>query len=312
MQIHELNNNKKSLNEVDFFGPQGIVATGKQLFKNPASLVSNTAQAQSDQDAVQASAAKSAQKLAKQGYKVSNVPEPATIDQQLKTVRSSTPVQQQVKTLTANWMTQSAALKRKPSVSEAAVQFDPKELSDDPKYANILKAMQAQGVDPAKEAKLEKDLSAWESNFLTWADARVSAQGITLDDVNQNPEMRKLLKDASTKVAVAAQSGNDNLEKQAVEEFFNIAIAGIQVAYRNQSQRSRPQAAATPTAATATPAMSQNILQQLNQQGVNLSQTDVQQLGKAMIASANGNRTVRDTGNSVLNALAKLAGMTVK
>ena len=47
-------------------------------------------------------------------------------------------------------------------------------------------------------------------------DPKLAAGGIGVDDVERDPATAALLKKALTKIAVAAQSGNANLEKEAI------------------------------------------------------------------------------------------------
>jgi hypothetical protein len=106
-------------------------------------------------------------------------------------------------------------------------------------------------------------------------------------------------------------SGDENLEKQAVAEYFNIAIAAIQAHIQNTGQRQSSVSAGATTAPGATTAdEEQQVLQQLERLGI--TKTSLGTLGKLMAQSANGNATLNDTGNPLLNTIAKLAGMTVK
>lgn len=337
MQIHELNRKPKvvgeqSVNEVDLVGPTGIFAVGKQvgkelLSKNFKSLYNSPALAAAQQAAAQQSAAASAQKLTNPGafrramgnqaYQVgSGVKPPVTTAQQLQAVNANPAVQQLVKNLSSQWASQSATLKKSqpkttPVTEAPEIRFNSRELVNNPQYANILKALQAKGIDPAAEIELEKQLSAWKREFSSWADPRLATGGVTIDTVRQDPETAKLLDQALSKVAVAAQSGNANLEKEAAEEYFNIAVAGIQAYIQNTKNAAGSQRATAAGGATANPASTDNdILTQLQTAGIPVTKVSLEKLGQLMAVSS-GSNTVRDTGNEVLNAVARLAGMRV-
>jgi hypothetical protein len=315
MQIHELNKGQQ-VNEVDLVGPNSIFNVGKQVLKNPAALVKSSALGAAQQAAAQASAVKSADKLAAQGYQVGGSVKPATtVAQKLQTVRTNPAVQQQVRNLTAQWMTQSSALKRSMPVTEAVAVFNPSDLTD-PKYASVLKAMQAKGGQPttpspeqaaATDIELEKKLTAWKTQFRAWSDPKLQAGGITIDAVRRDPETAKLLDSQLSNVAVAAQSGDMNVEQQAVQEYFNTAIAAIQAYEQNTSQRIAPVGSVASVPAAD---QDQQALQQLEQLGI--TRTALASLGKLMAQSAKGKTSVNDTGNPLLNAIAKMSGMTVR
>ena len=303
MQIHELNQ-RKTINEVDLFGPNSIVNVGKQVLKNPAALVKSSALGAAQQAATQSSAQQSAEKLANQGYNVGGSIKPTvTTAQQLQAVKTNPAVQQQVKNLTSQWMTQSAALKKSKSVTEAVVQFDPKDLKD-PRYASLLQKIQQQEDD------LGKKLTVFKTQFKTWSDPRLQAGGITIDEVRKTPETEQMLDSALSNVAVAMESGDENLEKQAVEEYFNIAIAAIQAHNQNTGQRPAATAPGASSVAAAATDEEQQVVQQLARLGI--TKTALGELGGLMAQSAQGNNTINNTGNPLLNAIAKLAGMNIR
>jgi hypothetical protein len=319
MQIHELNT-RKIVNEVDLVGPNSIFNVGKQVFKNPAALGSSSALGAAQQQADQSSAQKSAALLAKQGYKVGGSVKPVvTTAQQLPAVKANPAVQQQVQNLTSQWMTQSQALKRTQMVPEAeAVAFDPRDLSD-PKYAGLLRKLQQQGglppepvkkQTPASELELEKKLTAFKTQFKNWSDPRLQVRGITVDDVQRDPATEQMLDSALSNIAVAMQSRDENLEKAAVAQYFNIAIAAIQAYEQNTQQPDRNSAAARVAAQPAQADVDQQVLQQLGAVGITRAQ--LEKLGTAMTQAAGGDASVNNTGNPVLNAIARLAGMRVQ
>lgn len=336
MQIHELNRKPKvvseqSVNEVDLVGPTGIFAVGKQvgkqlLSKNFKALYNSPALASAQQAAAQQSAAASAQKLTNPGafrramgnqaYQVGGgVKPPVTTAQQLQAVNANPAVQQLVKNLSSQWASQSSTLKQKQqpitSTTESAAQVDPREVVGDPKFAGMLQLLKRQGVDLAKEAEVEKQLNSWKVEFSSWANARLTTRGVSVDNIRDDKATADMLDAASSKVAIAAQSGDTNLEKAAAEEYFNIAIAGIQAYIQNTKNAAGSQRATAAGGATANPASTDNdILTQLQNAGIPVTKVSLEKLGQLMAASS-GSNTVRDTGNEVLNAMARLAGMRV-
>jgi hypothetical protein len=347
MQIHELNKKPKKLNEVDLVGPGSIFNVGKQVLKHPAMLGKSSALGAAQQAASQASAEKSAKLLTKQGYTVGgSVPAPVTTAQQLQAVKANSAVQQQIKTLATQWLTQSAQLRKSKTVSEAVAQFNPSDVTD-PRYAAVLKAMPARTAatklgppgknmstqpyqvpgagtssTPASAAgykstvapaeaniNLEKDLTVWKEQFKQWSDQKLASQGVTMDAVRQDGPTEEALNKALSNVAVAAQSGDPSLENSAVEEYLNLAIAGIQ-AYVNNKQRNSPSATSGATSASTAQTKEEEIKQQLEKIGITSAQLSA--LGTAMAQSNGGSTAINNTGNPVLNAIADLAGMKVQ
>lgn len=353
MQIHELNK-RRPINEVDLFGPTGVVGIGKQVFKNPAALVKSSALGSAKQAAAQSAAATSAATLAKQGYTVGGSAKPTvTTAQQLQAVKANPAVQQQIKKLASQWLKQSAALKSR-IIPEAVAQFNPKDLTD-PKYASVLKAIQARdaadtaakkpalsgppgksmpmqpyqtpgagtsampAVAPgyrtpdsdkaSQEIKLEKDLTVWKEQFKQWSDQKLASRGVTMDMVRQDRVTANALEKSLSNIAVAAQSGNPNLENSAVEEYLNLAIAGIQ-AYVNNTESNT----ATDTQSTELSEPQQSEEQQIKQQldKIGITKAQLEALGNIMTQANRGSPSVNNTGNSVLNAIAQLAGMKVR
>lgn len=360
MQIHELNNKKSAniseqqVNEIDLFGPQGIAAVGKQVLKNPKAFYNAAELGAAKQAAAQDYAAKSAEKLANPSafrkalgnrtYNVGGTKPTVTIAQQLQAVKSNPGVQQQVKTLASQWLTQSAQLRKVPPVSEAAVaKFNIRDLTD-PKYASVLKAIQARDAaqkaapagttmptqpyqvpgagtsatpstaagyktSPADKAEqniaLEKALTVWENQFLQWTDQKLASQGVTMDMIRKTPATAEALRKALSNVAVAAQSGDPKLENQAVEDYLNLAIAGIQ-AYVSNTQGSQTSAAAGARAADT----EESPAEVLQKSGLTLSSAQINDIAAAMARAGNG-KVINNTGNTVLNALAQVAGFRV-
>ena len=331
MQIHELNKKSKNIseqqiNEIDLFGPQGITAIGKQVWNNKKALYNPAELGAAKQAAAQDHAAGSAEKLANPSafrkalgnrtYNVSSTKTPVTTAQQLQAVKANPAVQSQVTSFASQWASQSAALKKAQlsttpaPVTEAAIaEFDPREVANDPKFQPVYQDLKKQtGFDPKAEIDLEKKLTNWEQNFKSWMDPKLAAGGIGVDDVERDPATAALLKKALTKIAVAAQSGNANLEKEAVIEYCNIAIAGIQ-AYNTNTQQKQPAATTGGSTQTGT-AAEEDPVEILRKSGLTLTQTQIDDIAAAMVRAGKG-KVINNTGNPVLNALAKVAGFQV-
>lgn len=303
MQIHELNNKKNSKQVQE--APQ-IWNLGKEIIKNPAALGSNAAMAQAKQAATQQTAAQLANKLSKQGYTVSGN---KTLQQQLQSNLSNAAIQQQVGTLTSQWTAQRNALNQATVTETAVAQFDPRDL-EDPKYASVLKALQAQGEDPTKGIQLEKQLSAKKLEFSNWAKTKLSNLGINVDVIQRDSAVQEMIDSALSEIAVAAQSGNVNLEKQAVEKYLNAAIAGnMFVRSGGTSTATTSTTQPTSTAQPATrPSANADLLSRNN---IQMSADQLQALNLAVRAELKGGTTIRNTGSAVLNALAKAAGLQI-
>jgi hypothetical protein len=331
MQIHELNRRPQQVNEI--FGPTGLVATAKQVVKNPASLFRSSALGAAQQAAAQDSAAQSAQKLAAQGYQAGGSIKPqVTLAQQLATVKSNPAVQQQVKNLTAQWQKQGAAivasLKNKKPIPEAVVIGNP-ELTKDPaerKLLDLFYKQQAQKdqaagqqtaptPDQQDKAEVNQQLEELGLAFAKWADPRLATGGVTMDTVRQDTGVNKILSDQLTKIAIETMANPASVATTAaISEYFNTAIAAIQATINNSQPRTTRTRTAAP--ATAAPAAGKapteaELLTQLQQQGVSMTRAELESLGQALTAANGGSNVIRDTGNELLNAMARLAGMRV-
>jgi hypothetical protein len=297
MQIHELNNKKNS----------------KQVQESwTDALKSNTAMAQAKQAARQQSAAGLADKLSRQGYTVSGS---NTFQQQLQSNLSNAAIQQQVGTLSSQWASQRAALNQATVTETAVAQFNPRDL-EDPKYAAVLRALQAQGKDPTKPVdtkpaaniELEKQLSAKKLEFNNWVRTKLSNLGINVDVIQRNSEVKEILDSALSEIAVAAQSGNADLEKQAVEKYLNAAIAGNMFVRSGGASTQTPSQPVPTTQTAAKPSAEVDLLSRNN---IQLSADQLQALNLAVRSELKGGTTIRNTGSAVLNALAKAAGLEI-
>jgi len=343
MQIHELNQPKKSqVNEIDLVGPGSIFNVGRQVLKNPKAFTSSTALAAAQQAAAQTSAAKSAAKLASQGYPAGrSVADPVTLPQALQTVMQNPAVQQMVNNLTAQWQAQAPAVidsvkmthtakmasaaNARRNVPEAVVINNPR-TTKDPQERQLLDLYyrrQAErgevtdidsaapqkpaAPDSADMAAVDTQLQDIASAFARWSDSKLATRGITMDSIRNDPKYKQSLNDQLTTIAIQSLADPKSpAATQAINTYFNTAIAAIQAEVKNKGTATAQSASA---AGSATPTDAE-ILTQLQQQGVSLTKAELEKLGQLMTA-ATGSNVVGSTGNPVLNALARLAGMRV-
>jgi hypothetical protein len=335
MQIHELNQPRKSqVNEVEVSGPGGIFNVGKQVLKNPKALVSSPALGAAQQAAAQSSAAASAQKLAAQGYKVgaSRKP-PVTLAQQLQTVQQNPAVQQQVNNLTAQWQSQAGAVvtaaRSRRTLPEAVVISNP-ETTKDPDERKLLDLYYRQqaakgevtGTTPETPAQPEtpnsQDRAAVNSQlqdvasaFARWSDSKLATGGITMDQIRTRSEYKQVLNDQLTAIAVQSLANpNSPAATAAINTYFNTAIAAIQTEVNNR-QSSTSTAGAQQSAAPVAADNDTEVLNTLQQQGIPVTRASLEKLGQLLAAANNGNYSVRNTGNRLLNSIARLAGMRI-
>jgi hypothetical protein len=350
MQIHELNQPRKSqVNEIDLVGPGSIFNVGREVLKNPKAFTSSTALAAAQQAAAQTSAAKSAAKLASQGYQVgASVPAPVTLPQALQTVMQNPAVQQMVNNLTAQWQAQAPAVidsvrmthtakmasaaNTRRNVPEAVVINNPR-TTKDPQDRQLLAALDRQEAarvgatntapvtsaapaasnsaapDSADMAAVDTQLQDVASAFTRWSDSKLATRGITMDSIRNDPKYKQSLNDQLTKIAIQSLADPKSpAATQAINTYFNTAIAAIQAEVNNRKTATAP-ATTSPQGGTAVPADAE-ILTLVQRQGFSVTKAELEELGKIMTAST-GSNVVRSTGNPVLDALARLAGMRV-
>lgn len=339
MQIHELNQRPRKIDEANIFGPTGLAATAGQVMKNRAAWFNSSALGAAQQAATQTSAAASAQKLAAQGYQAGGSIKPqVTFAQQLKAVRANPAVQQQVKNLTAQWQKQGAALvaslKSKKVIPEAAVVISNPEATKDPQERQLLDFIRKQEAqknqatgqqqtaqqptppvpDSEDKAEVNRQLEELALAFTRWSDPRLTTDGITMDTIRQDPEINKTLSDQLTNLAINSMANpGSNMTKGAIEEYFNTAIAAIQtVVNNNQAKTTRARTAAAPAAAASAAAPANvDLLTQLQQQGVSITRAELEKLGQVLTTANGGSNVIRDTGNELLNNIATVAGLRV-
>lgn len=335
MQIHELNRPRKSnITEVDLVGPGGIFNVAKQVFKNPRALGSSSALGSAELAAAQSSAQASAQKLAAQGYTVGGSRPPrVNLAQTLPAVQQNPAVQQQVRQLTNQWMSQAAQavnnVKARNVLPEAVVIGNPENTRDpaerrllDLFYQQQASRGQVSGTtsgenqrpaepDAADRTAVNKQLQDIADVFATWADSKLSvpSEGIDMRALRADPQYQQTLSNQLTRVAIESLANpNSPTATKAVNEYFNLAIAAIQTEVNN---RKSAQGGQTARAAATTPQeQDTQVLTLLQQQGIPVTRANLEKLGQLM-ANSSGSNTIRNTGNPILNAIARIAGMRI-
>lgn len=315
MQIHELNNKKQQVNEVDLVGPNSVFNVGKHLTKK--AFVNSSALGAAQQAAAQSSAAASANALTKQGYKPSGSAKAQTTpQQQLAQVQSNPAVQQMVKNLAAQWKSQGVAAAGKIKTTKVAetVDIDPRTIKD-PKEKELLKAYYIQqGLEMPQEpaatnvtSAANQKLNAFSTQFQNWAEPKLRAIGVNLNTVMQDPWAAKTIQEILTKLSVESLANPESpATTQLVEQFFNVVIATNQA-----SQQGRAAQTSAGTSAPGTAAEPANDQEILTQYGLTINPGQLDSLGAAMRKAAGGETVIRNTGNVLLNAVARLAGFKV-
>lgn len=341
MQIHELNKrpakiNKAQVTEVDLVGPNSVFNVGrelgKQLVKDPRGLINPTSIGIAKQNAAAASAASSAKELANPGSEMfstrgvrgvqayqagASAKAQVTPQQQLAQVQKNPAVQQLVKNLAAQWKTQGVAVAGKlktTKIPETATPIDPRTIKDPTDRALLNKWYIQQGMempadsvspDPQVVNKANQKLNAFSTEFQNWAEPKLRAIGVSLNTVMQDPWAAKTIQELLTKLSVESLANPESTATTGlVEQFFNVVIA------TNQSQQQSSQAR-TATATTTAGDTQQTDQEIVAQSGVPMTSAQIEALGKAMRQSANGDTTIRNTGNTLLNAIARVAGFKV-
>jgi hypothetical protein len=299
MQIHELNQPRKSqVNEINW-----------------GSMFSSAQLGAAQQAATQAAAAKNAEKLANPNwirralgnpaYTVGgSVADPVTLPQSLQTVMQNPAVQQMVNNLKAQWQAQA------PTVVNAARRRATDTAPAAPAASSSAPAASAGAADTSA---VDTQLQDVESAFQRWSDSKLAISRINMDSIRSNPAYKQALSDQLTKVAVQSLADPKSpATTQAINTYFNTAIAAIQAEVKNKGTATAPAsttAQSASAAGSATPTDAE-ILTLVQQQGVSLTKAELEKLGQIM-TSATGSNVVGNTGNPVLNALARLAGMRV-
>jgi hypothetical protein len=269
------------------------------------------------------------------------VADPVTLPQALQTVMQNPAVQQMVNNLTAQWQAQAPAVidsvkmthtakmasaaNARRNVPEAVVINNPR-TTKDPQERQLLDLYyrrQAErgevtdidsaapqkpaAPDSADMAAVDTQLQDIASAFARWSDSKLATRGITMDSIRSNSAYKQILNDQLTTIAIQSLADPKSpAATQAINTYFNTAIAAIQAEVKNKGTATAQSASA---AGSATPTDAE-ILTLIQQQGFSVTKAELEELGKIMTSST-GSNVIGNTGNPVLNALARLAGMRV-
>jgi hypothetical protein len=336
MQIHELNKRHK-VNEAagnlelpdNLVGPSGVASVGKQVLKNPAAIASATVLGDAKQSAAHSSAAASAAKLGAQGYKVGGSANTTTTQQQLSNIQKDPAVQQMVKNLAAQWKPQSVSIVKRltqkqpgqsgTTVSESLPIASPSSIKDptEQQLYNLFLKQQADKDAAANptltptaskdaEAKVNQNLNDYAKMFQDWAEPRLRAIGVDLNATSKDPSVSAMIPQLLRDIAIEGLANPESVRSTSlVEEFFNTVIA----ANRANGQKAQYTVNTAPGAASISAQPDDQSV--LKQYGLSLSQSQLATLGQAMRRSAGGESVIRNTGNELLNAVARLAGFQI-
>lgn len=271
-----------------------------------------------------------------------SLPTTVTLPQALQAVMQNPAVQQQVKNLTAQWQAQAptvvTAARTRQNISEA---IGNPEATKDPAERKLLDMFYQQQAAKAAAAKsggtgtapetpekpvvptandkavVNTQLQDIASAFERWSDPRLSIANvpgvppITMNQIRDNSAYKQALNDQLTKIAIQSFADPKSpATTQAINTYFNRAIAAMQTEVKNR--QASDSTAARPAASTGQAAENDiEVLNLLQQQGISVSRADLQKLGQLLATANNGNYGIRNTGNAMLNAVARLAGMRV-
>jgi len=167
--------------------------------------------------------------------------------------------------------------------------------------------------DSADMAAVDTQLQDVESAFQRWSDSKLAISRINMDSIRSNPAYKQILSDQLTKIAIQSLADPKSpAATQAINTYFNTAIAAIQAEVKNKGTATAPASTTAQSASAAGSATSTDaeILTLVQRQGFNVTKAQLEKLGQIMTA-ATGSNVIGNTGNPVLNALARLAGMRV-
>lgn len=329
MQIHELTNKRKTTNEATGFGPlDSAINTGKAFLQNKNSLWNSSALASVQQATTQANAADAAAELANPGsqalstrklrgspaYQVGgSATAPVTPQQQLTQVKSNPAVQQMVKNLATQWKsrnTGTSGITARTHAIKEEMEPSTAQLAQIPAQAPQQQTATTT-PDPKAVELNRKKVKTLKTEFLNWARTKLQALNVNLTSILQNPEYSKqlgeVLNDIATKSLIDPESEQANA---AVENFFNLVIATNQSQQQQGSQGARQARAGAPASAPGDDQVDDAAI--LKQYGLNMSASQLDTLASAMRrADKTGQGTIGNTGNVLLNALARSAGFKV-
>jgi hypothetical protein len=206
----------------------------------------NARAAQHQQGKYAASAAKSAEKLQKQGYG-QRKPD-TTVNQLISQVQNDSAAQQLVQTWTAQWPKIAAtvpAVKPKTSAAPPAAatpiaSFGGQSLDpNDPTTARIISQLRAQGKITEQQTT-QPDPDEYRKEFENWADdvvERTVRQPGVVKQIKQNTEWAQQFDQAADAVVKSAADAQRNA--QAVQSYLTLAIAAARAAQQNTDSVNR-------------------------------------------------------------------------
>jgi hypothetical protein len=202
----------------------------------------NAQAAQRQQDKNAASAAKSAEKLRKQGY--GQLPSSVPASQLISQVRNDRAAQQLINSWASQWSNVAANIPAEQPQAPAAApvsttpsqpitiggqQLDP----NNPADAKIIAQLKAQGQITEQQSTPQQDLTAYRAAFVSWADQvieRTTRQSGAIARIKQMPDWADLFKRAADAVVGSADNPQQNL--QAVREYMTVATAAARAAHQ--------------------------------------------------------------------------------
>jgi hypothetical protein len=205
----------------------------------------NTQAAQRQQDKNAASAAKSAERLRKQGY--GQLPSSVPASQLISQVRNDRAAQQLINSWASQWSNVAANIPAVQPQAPAAApvsttpsqpitiggqQLDP----NNPADAKIIAQLKAQGQLTERQATPQQDLTAYRAAFVSWADQvieRTTRQSGAIARIKQMPDWSDLFKRAADAVVGSADNPQQNL--QAVREYMTVATAAARAAHQSDN-----------------------------------------------------------------------------
>jgi hypothetical protein len=219
-------------------------ATAGAMLKDPKSFVDPTKYAQARQAGYDASAAKSAEKLRRQGYG-----QPATapnVNQLISQVRNDRAAQQLINTWASQWPKIAANVPPAPPAAPAsaastppaaqAASFGGQQLDpNDPTTARIMSQLRAQGKINEQQSSAP-DPVQYRNDFVEWADdvvERTTRQSGVIKTIKQNSGWAQQFKQAEDAVVSTIDNAQENA--QAVQAYLTLAVAAARAAHQRDS-----------------------------------------------------------------------------
>jgi hypothetical protein len=204
----------------------------------------NAQAAQRQQDKNAASAARSAEKLRKQGY--GQLPSTVPASQLISQVRNDRAAQQLINSWASQWSNVAANIPAVQPQAPAAPasttpsqpitiggqQLDP----NNPADAKIIAQLKAQGQITEQQSTPQQDPTAYRAAFVSWADQvieRTTRQSGAIARIKQQPDWANLFKRAADAVVNSADNPQQNL--QAVREYMTVATAAARAAHQGDN-----------------------------------------------------------------------------